>query len=81
VATETEEIFVGFSLRGGVGSLGRPTGIAVGRLPGRKSYALFASWSGAFRPLAYFRSDEDARIAVETLNRLAEATLADGDDD
>lgn len=61
--------------------------ISIGRLPGRKSYALYVTlaypWVDAdgkqhtgssLRALAYFTSDEDARIGIRLLDLLAEST-------
>ncbi len=50
--------------------------IAVGRLPGRKQVALYQVRGSVLEPLAYFKSEEKARIAIDWLLRLANAVGA-----
>jgi hypothetical protein len=47
----------------------------VGELPGRKQVCLYTMTDGGstIRPLAYFRSREDARIALDCLDKLVAA--------
>jgi hypothetical protein len=47
----------------------------IGELPGRKQVVLYTMVDdgSTIRPLAYFRSQEDARIALDCLDKLAAA--------
>lgn len=61
------DTYIGFDfVRDGVTELS----IFVGKLPGRKQYALYAEQQGAYTPLAYFVNEEAAGIAIDLLKRL-----------
>ena len=51
--------------------------LAIGRYPGRKSFALYAvrgnEYVGHFTPLAYFRSAGAARMAGKLLDAIVKA--------
>lgn len=53
----------------------RDTNLHVGPLPGRKQIVLYAMVNGGttIRPLAYFRTEDDARTALNALDTLAAA--------
>lgn len=51
-------------------------GLHIGPLPGRKRIALYGKRQGTIRALAYFRSEEHAREALELLDIIAKAGIA-----
>lgn len=50
----------------------------VGPLPGRKSTVLYAMVNGGttIRPLAYFKTEDDARTVLDFLDKLAASRYA-----
>lgn len=51
--------------------VGDSPALHIGRLPGRKSVCLYRIDGSELLPLAYFRSEEAARIALSMIDELA----------
>ncbi len=60
-------------------ALGKDRGIGIMSMPSRKNKALYVKQGCVIRPLAYFRSDNDAREAEELLDILARCLLVSED--
>ena len=79
----SEEYFTGFSVHQAhetftflIGSrfCGRSETIAIGKLPDRESYCLYHEKQGRITPLAYFKTEQQAREAGELLELLARSS-------
>lgn len=69
--------FIGWEMQRG-GAYGAES-LCIGMLPGRKRFALYREVTGAYLPLAYFASYEDAIEAVRLIGALVSGTYVPGE--
>lgn len=60
---ESVDLFFGLTLKDYKGEIS----LSVGKLPGRKQYALYSTFEGVSEPLAFFKTDNHARLVIEFL--------------
>lgn len=51
--------------------VGKNKSLGVGRLPNRKSLAMYVIDGSVISPLAYFKSDEDGEEAADLIKQIA----------
>lgn len=68
--TNSSDLFFGLTLKDINGEMS----LSVGKLPGRKRYALYATLPETTEPLAYFNSADAAQLAITFLRHLYKAT-------
>ena len=67
--TDTIDLFFGITLKDSRGEIS----LSVGKLPGRKQYALYTTFEAVSEPLAFFKTADHARLVIEFMRGMYDA--------